>query len=94
MQAADSGTLKEVLENGHETYASWVKKMGKKHKLKGKAMWMPFRLCLTGSLQGPELAPLMATLALEEGDVKEQGVYVPLSERIEILRKQVGVREA
>ena len=92
-QAADSGKLRDVLERGHDTYADFVKQVGKRHKLKGKAMWMPFRLCLTGSLQGAELAPLMETLALEDGDVKDQSQYVKLEARLEKLRAQLKERE-
>ena len=86
MQAKDANTLREVLEQGPEAYDAWVKGIGKKYKIKGKNMWMPFRLFLTGSLQGAELAPLMATLALEDQDVKDRDAYVPVSQRVEIVR--------
>ena len=76
-----------VLETGPDAYAAWVKGIGKELKLKGKNMWMPFRLCLTGALQGAELSPLMAALALENNDVVDRKLYVPVSERVEILRK-------
>lgn len=87
VQAKDAGTLQASLESGPDTYTAWVKEIGKKHKVKGKNMWMPFRLFLTGALQGAELAPLMATLKLEDQDVKDRSVYVKLSDRVEILRK-------
>ena len=87
MQAADADKLRSVLDAGADSYAAWVKGIGKKYKVKGKNMWMPFRLCLTGSLQGAELSPLLACLELENNDVKDRSIYVPLSQRIEILRK-------
>ena len=37
-------------------------------------------------LQGPDVGEVLGLLALEDGDVKEAGAYVPLSQRIEALR--------
>ena len=42
-----------------------------------------------GSMAGAELAPLLAVLRLENGDVKEQGAYLSLQDRLKILRKWV-----
>lgn len=89
LQAHDSHQLEDAVCAGQDAYAKWVKGIGKELGVKGKAMWMPFRLCLTGSTEGAELAPLMAALAKEDGDVLKEGIYVPLSERVEVLRKFV-----
>ena len=40
-------------------------------------------------MAGAELAPLLAVLRLEKGDVKDQGAYLSLQDRLKVLRKWV-----
>jgi hypothetical protein len=37
-------------------------------------------------LQGPDVGDVLSLLALEDGDVKETEAFVPLSQRIKLLR--------
>ena len=66
---------------------SGVRGVGKKFGRKGKRLWMPLRLCLTGKLEGPELDLLLPCLQLEDEDVQGQQDYVNLAGRIEVLRE-------
>ncbi|CAL8466948.1 g6484 [Coccomyxa elongata] len=84
--AFDSGELPAAVAEGADAYKGWVKGLGKAQKRKGKRLFMPLRVALTGTSHGPDVADVLALLALEDGDVKEEGALVPLSQRIEILR--------
>ena len=86
-QAHDSGELERKLDEGADGFKSWISVLGKKYKLKGKACWMPVRIALTGSMAGAELAPLLAVLRLENGDVREQGAYLSIQDRLKRLRQ-------
>jgi nondiscriminating glutamyl-tRNA synthetase len=43
-----------------------MKLIQKQHSIKGKLLWMPIRLALTGELHGPDLASIAAFLDIEE----------------------------
>ena len=49
LQAHDSGELKQRLDEGADGFKGWISKLGKQHKLKGKGLWMPVRIALTGA---------------------------------------------
>ena len=46
--AWDSGELRKALE-GPDAYKAWVKGFGKAQKRKGKRLFMPLRIALTGN---------------------------------------------
>ena len=45
---------------------TWIKALGKTSGLKGKNLYMPLRLALTGSRKGPELVRILTVLEREE----------------------------
>lgn len=47
--AYDTGELQRVVAEGGDAYKGWVKALGKAQKRKGKRLFMPLRLALTGS---------------------------------------------
>lgn len=53
---------KEEGELGRESYEKLVEELKRKTKIKGKKLFMPIRVALTGSVEGPELANLLPTL--------------------------------
>ncbi|BFG40568.1 hypothetical protein CerSpe_268420 [Prunus speciosa] len=53
--AYDSGELLAALEEGHAGWQKWVKSFGKSLKRKGKSLFMPLRVLLTGKLHGPDI---------------------------------------
>ena len=48
MQAHDAGELEQRLDEGADGFKKWISKLGKQYKLKGKGLWMPVRIALTG----------------------------------------------
>jgi glutamyl-tRNA synthetase, bacterial family len=52
----------ESEELGRDSYDKLVEELKKKTKIKGKKLFMPIRVALTGSVEGPELANLLPTL--------------------------------
>lgn len=47
--AYDSGELPTALAEGTDAYKGWVKALGKAQKRKGKRLFMPLRVALTGT---------------------------------------------
>ena len=129
LAAYDSGELQQAVQGAGEAYKGWVKALGKAQKRKGKRLFMPLRLALTGSthvrtafilssrctdsscrlaacrtisthgwcvggVQGPEVGQVLALLALEEGDVAEEGALVRLPQRMEVLRSWLAESQA
>ena len=48
--AHGSGELQKALEGGEEGFKKWLKAVGKTQGRKGKRLFLPTRLALTGSL--------------------------------------------
>ena len=48
------------------TWANWTKLISEKSEKKGKELFMPLRLALTGMNNGPELKNLLPLLSREE----------------------------
>eukprot|EP00471_Norrisiella_sphaerica_P003835 CAMPEP_0184479294 /NCGR_PEP_ID=MMETSP0113_2-20130426/1077_1 /TAXON_ID=91329 /ORGANISM="Norrisiella sphaerica, Strain BC52" /LENGTH=563 /DNA_ID=CAMNT_0026857347 /DNA_START=135 /DNA_END=1826 /DNA_ORIENTATION=- len=82
-----------VDEDFEAKYKKWAKELGKRTGRKGKQLFMPLRLLLTGSMQGPEVPHQLqlAQIAHTEGDVKEA---VGLEERINNIKSAFKVHEA
>ena len=91
LAAYDSGELKAAIDKGPSGYKSWLKGVGKEQNRKGKHLFMPMRVALTGSQHGPEV---LALLAAEDGDIKDASAIVPLSDRIQQLREWQARQEA
>ena len=73
-----------------QTYQAHMKSMAKEGGVKGKNLFHPVRLALTGEMSGQDVTKQLALLALATGessiiDAEKAGI-VPLSERIEKLK--------
>ncbi|KAL5562301.1 hypothetical protein UlMin_032048 [Ulmus minor] len=87
--AYDSGEILGVLEEGHAGWQKWVKGFGKSLKRKGKSLFMPLRVLLTGKLHGPDMGASVALLhkAGKFGVVASEAGFVTLDERFQMLRQ-------
>jgi glutamyl-tRNA synthetase len=64
--------------------------VGKAQTRKGKRLFMPIRIALTGRMSGPDVGDVLCMLRLDAGDVAPGAGYVPLSERLQQLRTAVA----
>ncbi|KAK6118709.1 hypothetical protein DH2020_047551 [Rehmannia glutinosa] len=87
--AYDSGEFNSALEEGNAGWQKWVKSFGKSLKRKGKSLFMPLRVLLTGKLHGPDMGAglLLVFKAGKCGVVAPQSGLVTLDERFKILRE-------
>ncbi|KAM1001982.1 hypothetical protein FF1_002447 [Malus domestica] len=87
--AYDSGELIGALEEGHAGWQKWVKSFGKSLKRKGKSLFMPLRVLLTGKLHGPDMGTSVLLLhkAGKSGIIAPQAGFVTLDERFKLLRE-------
>ncbi|KAI8465731.1 MAG: non-discriminatory gln-glu-trna synthetase [Monoraphidium minutum] len=95
LAAADAGELAAAVAGGHDTFKKWINGVGKGQKRKGKRLFMPMRVALTGRMQGPDVGDVLAALALESGaDVTDRSAFVPLDQRLATLRAWVAKQHA
>ncbi|KAG9456632.1 hypothetical protein H6P81_001140 [Aristolochia fimbriata] len=89
LSAYDSGDLQNVLEEGPAGWQKWVKSFGKVLKRKGKSLFMPLRVLLTGKLHGPDMGSsiLLIYRAGTCGIVSPQSGFVTLDERFRVIRE-------
>ncbi|RDY14854.1 Glutamate--tRNA ligase, chloroplastic/mitochondrial [Mucuna pruriens] len=89
LAAYDSGDLVAALEDGHAGWQKWVKGFGKSLKRKGKSLFMPVRLLLTGKLHGPDMGSSVVLLykAGTSGVVAPEAGFVTLDERFKMFRQ-------
>jgi len=73
------------------TFKDWVSAIGKATGRKGKRLFFPARLAITGNLAGPDIGAQVASLALAEA-AGAKGV-VPMAARMEALGKFVEERQ-
>ncbi|ESQ31494.1 hypothetical protein EUTSA_v10003868mg [Eutrema salsugineum] len=87
--AYDSGEIPSALAEGQAGWQKWVKAFGKSLKRKGKSLFMPLRVLLTGKLHGPEMATSIVLIhkAGSLGIVVPQAGFVSMEERFKILRE-------
>ncbi|GFY94481.1 glutamate tRNA synthetase [Actinidia rufa] len=85
----DNGDLLSALEGGHTGWQTWVKSFGKSMKRKGKSLFMPLRMLLTGKLHGPDMGATVLLLhrAGISNVVASQAVFVTLDDRFKMLRE-------
>ncbi|XAR73082.1 Glutamate--tRNA ligase [Bertholletia excelsa] len=87
LAAYESGEFKSALEGGHAGWQTWVKSFGKLLRRKGKSLFMPLRVLLTGKLHGPDMGA--SVLLLHKGAtcnvVASQVGFVTLEERFKVL---------
>ncbi|GLC33308.1 hypothetical protein PLESTB_000347800 [Pleodorina starrii] len=86
--AYESGELQAAMDKGHDGYKAWVNGVGKAQKRKGKRLFMPMRIALTGRMAGPDVGEQLEVLSklASPAEVAEQGAYVPLSDRVAQLK--------
>ncbi|GMP37219.1 hypothetical protein CsSME_00009007 [Camellia sinensis var. sinensis] len=84
-----SGELLGALEEGHAGWQKWVKSFGKSLKRKGKSLFMPLRVLLTGKLHGPDMGASVLLLhkAGSSNVVAAQAGFVTLDDRFKMLRE-------
>ncbi|GLU04099.1 hypothetical protein SLE2022_212630 [Rubroshorea leprosula] len=89
LAAYDSGELLGALEEGSAGWQKWVKSFGKALKRKGKSLFLPLRVLLTGKLHGPDMGSSVLLLhkAGTCGIIAPQVGFVTLKERFEMLRQ-------
>ncbi|XP_068647534.1 glutamate--tRNA ligase, chloroplastic/mitochondrial [Aristolochia californica] len=89
LSAYDCGDLQNVLEEGPAGWQKWVKSFGKLLKRKGKSLFMPLRVLLTGKLHGPDMGSsiLLIYKAGTCGIVSPKSGFVTLDERFNIIRE-------
>jgi len=89
-------TFKDIIDGTNEkcpftqTYQAYMKTMAKEGGVKGKNLFHPVRLALTGEMSGQDVTKQLALLTLATGessivDAEKAGI-VPLAERIEKLK--------
>lgn len=69
-------------------WKKWIKATGKAAKRKGKKLFHPIRLALTGKMSGPDVGEILKVLYLADKEGCAEGL-VPLEDRIGRLRKAV-----
>lgn len=89
LNAYDSGEVQNAIKSGHDDWQKWVKGVGKSLKRKGKRLFMPIRLLLTGKTVGPDIGSAIDLLykAGNSGIVNAQAGLVTLDERIRLLKE-------
>ncbi|KAF3659011.1 Glutamate--tRNA ligase, chloroplastic/mitochondrial [Capsicum annuum] len=89
LAAYDGGELSGALAEGQAGWKNWVKNFGKLLKRKGKSLFMPLRVLLTGKLHGPDIGAttLLLYKAGTSGCVVPQAEFVTFDERFKILRE-------
>ncbi|CAG9463046.1 unnamed protein product [Pedinophyceae sp. YPF-701] len=85
LAAWDSGELAKVAaeEGGLET---WFKAVGKEQGRKGKRLFLPMRVALTGKLSGADIGDQLLLLSTEDGELVDRDAIVSLEQRMERLR--------
>ncbi|GAX75803.1 hypothetical protein CEUSTIGMA_g3246.t1 [Chlamydomonas eustigma] len=84
--AADSGELETSVKGGHDAFKAWINGVGKAQKRKGKRLFMPMRIALTGRMQGSEVGEQMEALLMADGQVPEGVQFTSFKERIAMLK--------
>lgn len=89
LTAYDNGELQDAIKGGHDSWQKWVKSAGKSLKRKGKRLFMPIRLLVTGKTVGPDIGRAVELIykAGNCGIVSAQAGLVTFDERIKQLRQ-------
>ena len=85
----DSGAMPRGVEPAEDFPTLWkayMKGLGKQLGLKGKGLFHPVRLLLTGRMSGPDVGDQIRLLALSEGQINPAYRMVSLAQRINSLR--------
>jgi len=83
----DSGTMPRAdSEEFAKEWKAYMKALGKQLGLKGKGLFQPVRLCLTGRMSGPDVGEQLKLITFSEGVVNSEFPTVSVEKRIEFLR--------
>ncbi|CAI5497499.1 unnamed protein product [Closterium sp. Naga37s-1] len=84
----ESGALLAAVDGGAATWKKWIKGFGKATGRKGKRLFMPIRVLLTGCMHGPDVGETLTMLQHAAADkaLGPKAHCVGLEERISILR--------
>ena len=95
LEAHASGQLEAAIEAGPQAYKAWVNAIGQALKRKGKRLFLPLRLALTGRVEGPEVGAALRVLhAVDAAELGQAARCVPLEERARALRALLESRRA
>jgi len=83
-----SGELKELVETEPESFKGFIKKVGKDLDKKGKNLFLPVRICMTGAMQGPDVGDQVYLVKKAESCINS-GALVSFEERMRVLQKAV-----
>lgn len=85
----DAGTFPTGDDEDHAAvWKKWVKAVGRATGRKGKRLYHPLRLVLTGKMSGPDVGSILRVLYLTEKNGAAPSM-VPLVDRIKVLRAQI-----
>ncbi|KAK3257933.1 hypothetical protein CYMTET_33000 [Cymbomonas tetramitiformis] len=84
LEAHESGELARVAQE--KDWKGWTKGLGKELGRKGKRLFMPLRILITGRMQGPDVGEQLSLLSIGEGEVVEEGLFMTLDERMATLK--------
>ncbi|KAJ3677670.1 hypothetical protein LUZ60_003394 [Juncus effusus] len=89
ISAYDNGELLEALKEGKSGWQKWVKSFGKSLKRKGKGLFMPLRVLLTGKMHGPDMGGSIDLLYKAGicGAINSEFGFVNFDERFKILKE-------
>ena len=86
LASADSGALAAAVAGGPDGWKAYVKEAGKALGRKGKGLFMPLRLALTGCLHGPDIGEQLGLVETAPGNVAAADAVTPLPQRMAALR--------
>eukprot|EP00242_Pyramimonas_sp_CCMP2087_P002912 CAMPEP_0198230630 /NCGR_PEP_ID=MMETSP1445-20131203/114764_1 /TAXON_ID=36898 /ORGANISM="Pyramimonas sp., Strain CCMP2087" /LENGTH=581 /DNA_ID=CAMNT_0043911187 /DNA_START=416 /DNA_END=2161 /DNA_ORIENTATION=- len=84
LAAHASGDLAAAVAD--DTVKKWIMAQGKAMTRKGKGLFMPMRIALTGRMQGPEVPAVLSMLVTVEGEVAEGAGFANLDARMAELK--------
>lgn len=83
-----SGAMPAGAEDAfEERWKAYMKALGSRLGLKGKALYHPVRFLLTGRMSGPEVGDQLRLLGLAEGIVRADYPMVSLADRIKAIQR-------
>lgn len=84
----ENGTLQKAIEE--DSLGTLIKATGKKLKRKGKRIFMPYRIAISGMMEGPEISKIAKLLFVENGELLDRSSFVSLDSRMETLKQWVS----
>jgi len=82
-----SGDLKTLVESEPDALKSFIKTLGKDLGVKGKNLFLPVRICLTGKMQGPDVGDQV--ILLMASDAINSAGTVSFEDRMKALKQAV-----